>query len=380
MTRFSLKMHPLLFASLCIALMAGCARPMQTGPLPEGISITPLAELKGKGPIAWHPFGTMLAAGTDGLRLLDLTTGRVTLLDPTEPAALVWSPDGTELATAWPQGESTRLTLMNISGTQLAEIVVPGLPDRLLWSIESGLLIITTQLKIYSFGGDLTLRLHRWNRQSPPSTATLHNTTIKPSTAKSWQQGQLSGSRAVLSPTGDEMLYLRLQDPPAFIGSYRLTLRHLVTDAEKQVASLPLTTGATQFIDDERVLVDAGGTESTELFLWADNKSETRPYAGGPLVISPGGRYWLVGGHLLRDGSDILHIQDLEQALFSPNGNRLLVQSNGNWHTIEGLIDAVKPTFKTDDLRKMRQLRNWRSRGLITPEEFRHQQQRMLQP
>lgn len=87
MTQFSLKIHPLLFASLCIALMAGHVRPLQTDPLPEGVSIAPMKQLRGKGPVAWHPPGTMLAVGSDGLSLLDLATGSITTLDSTEPAA-----------------------------------------------------------------------------------------------------------------------------------------------------------------------------------------------------------------------------------------------------------------------------------------------------
>ena len=380
MTHFARRHLALLIAVFCLALIGGCARPLQTGPLPEGITVAPLAGLSGKGPIAWHPSGTKLATGIDGLTLLDLTNGRVTTLDPTKPANLVWSPEGTRLAIVWQQENSTRLELRDRTGARLAEVVLPGLPDRLFWSTESGLLVITSQLKLYSFGGDLTLQLHRWDGQTEPATVTLHNATIKPLTAKSWQQGLLYGSQAVLSPTGDQLLYLRLHDPPAFNGRYRLTLRHIESGAEKQIASLPLTTRATQFIDDERILVDDGSTATAELFLWSETRADAWPYAGGPLEISPGGRYWLIGDRLLRDGNEILRIQDLEQALFSPNGSLLLLQSGGNWHILKGLIDAKQPTIDATDLKKLRQLRDWRSRGLISPEEFRHQQQRITQP
>ncbi len=380
MTQFCFKQLALLTAMTCLILISGCTRPLQTGPLPAGISIAPLAGLRSAGPVAWHPSGTMLASGTDGLTLLELSTGNSTNLDPAAPAMLVWSPDGDRLAIAWRQAESTRLELRSVSGDLLSDTILDGSPDRLLWSTESGLLIITSQLKIYSFGGDLTLLLHRSDGQAPPATSTLHNATIKPLTAKSWQQGLLPGSQATISPNGDELLYLQLKDPPAFSSSYRLTLRHLASGAEKQIASLPLTTRAAQFIDDARVLVDSGSTESTELFLWSKEQADVWPYAGGPLTLSPGGRYWLIGGHLLRDGSDLLHISELEQALFSPDGSRLLLQSGGNWHIMVGLIDAPQPVIDDADLEKLRQLRNWRSRGLISPEEFRQQQQRMMQP
>lgn len=380
MTYLAHRHLALLIAVFCLAFIGGCARPLQTGPLPEGISITPLAGLRGEGPVAWHPSGSILATGSDGLTLLNLTDGRVTTLDATNPANLVWSPDGTRLAIAWPQGEATRLELKDNAGTKLTEIVLPGLPDRLLWSTESGLLIITSQLKLYSFGGDLTMLLHRWDGQTTPATVTLHNSTIKPNTAKSWQQGLIPGSLAVLSPSGEELLYLRLHDPPAFTGSYRLTLHHLESGAEKQIASLPLTIRAAQFIDDEIILVDDGNTAATELFLWSKTRADTWPYAGGPLEISPGGRYWLIGDQLLRDGSEIIRIHDLEQALFSPDGSSLLLQSGGHWHILQGLIDVKQPAISAADLKKIRQLRNWRSRGLISPEEFRHQQQRMSQP
>ena len=380
MCQFTIRPLTLLIVALYFTLIGGCARPLQISPLPEGIETAPLTELRGNGPVVWHPSGTLLATGTDGLALFDITTGSITTLDASKPAKLVWSPDGDRLATAWQHAESTRLELRSVSGDLLSSTILAGRPDRLLWSTESGLLIITSQLKIYSFGGDLTLLLHRWGGQTPPETTTLHNATIKPLTAKNWQQGLLAGSQATVSPTGDELLYLQLKDPPAFGGSYRLTLRHIASGAEKQIASLPLSTRAAQFIDDERVLVDAGSAETTELFLWSKEQTDVWPYAGGPLTISPGGRYWLVGGHLLRDGINIVHIPDLEQAQFSPDGSRLLLQSGGNWHILKGLTDATKPAINAADLKKLRQLRNWRSRGLITPEEFRHQQQRITQP
>ena len=159
--------------------------------------------------------------------MFDINTASITTLDASKPAKLVWSPDGDRLATAWQLAESTRLELRNISGDLLSSTTLAGIPDRLLWSTESGLLVITSQLKIYSFGGDLTLLLHRWDGQTPPETTTLHNATIKPLTAKNLQQGRLPGTwgrrlqgrQRARDPLGDRLSgHLELQSRDLLIG------------------------------------------------------------------------------------------------------------------------------------------------------------------
>ena len=101
MCQFTIRPLTLLIIALCFALIGGCARPLQISPLPKGIETAPLTELQGNGPVAWHPSGTLLATGTDGLGLFDINTASITTLDASKPAKLVWSPDGDRLATAW---------------------------------------------------------------------------------------------------------------------------------------------------------------------------------------------------------------------------------------------------------------------------------------
>ena len=208
----------------------------------------------------------------------------------------------------------------------------------------------------------------------------LHNATIKPSTARTWQQGGISGSRATLSPDQDELLYLRLHDPPAFQGNVRLVLRHLETEKEVIIAPLPMTTRTAQFIDSERALVDAGNAGSIELFLWSDKDGINWPYPGMVMAVSPGGHYWLVGGHLLHDGKEIGRFPDVRQAVFSPDGNRLLLQLSSRWYLLDGLAEPPPQPLSSEAQAKLRQLRSWRSRGLITPHDYLIQKTGILQP
>jgi hypothetical protein len=379
----SRQLSPSFFFSILaiwLFFLAGCASTPFTGPVPEGTTLSQLPLFDNETPVVWHPSGQSINASQKGLIRYDLRTGDKAQIDSERPARMVWSPDSTRLAAAYRLDESTRIVLRDAAGKQLAETILPGILDRLLWSEEVGLLVITSRLKIYSFGGDLRLTMHLWDGVSAPQSTVLYNATIRPSTSLDWEQGLIAGSEASLSPDQDEILYLQLHDPPAFQGSYYLTLRHLKTGAEKKIVSLPIGLRSIQFIDSDHVLVDNGNVGSMDLFLWGDEANLGLPFAGKITAVSPGGHYRLIGEQLLLDKNPIGHFPGVSAAAFSPDGSRLLLQIKKRWYLLDGLTESVRPTLSTSDLEKLRQLRNWRSRGLITPQEFLNQKSRITQP
>ncbi len=365
---------------LLVLFFSGCRPAPFFGPVPKGTQLLPLTLFDRGTVVAWHPSGESFSASKNGLIRYDIRTGQSRLIDREEPNRLVWSPEGSQLAIAYQAAESTRIVLRDSGGKLLAETTLAGVPDRLLWSKEAGLLIITAELKSYSFGSDLTLNLTRWDGIKPPQTTVLYNATIKPSTSLDWKQEGIAKSEATLSPDQDEMLYLQLRDPPAFQGSYRLTLRHLETGAEKEIAPLPIGRRSAQFIDSDRVLIDNGDAGSLVLHLWNDEPPLPLSYSGAIIAVSPAGHYWVIGDRLLQDGEMIGRFSGLTAADFSPDGSRLLLRINARWHLLEGLREAVRPAISSADADKLRQLRNWRSRGLITPEEYQNQKTGILQP
>lgn len=365
---------------LGLLALTGCSAKSYTGPVPADTVLRPLPALDHSTPLVWHPTGRSISGIRNGLIHHDLVTGISSEIDTEQPDRLAWAPDGEELATAYRLDGETRISIIDSDGTERAATTLPGELDALLWSRDAGLLVITSRLKIYSFGGDLRLDLIRWDGIDPPRATLLHNTTIKPATAQAWSQGLLPGSRATLSPDQDELLYLRLHDPPAFPSSIRLALRHIETGAEKTVTSLAINARSIDFIDSDRILADSGRGTSLELPLWTGAKGVSRPHPGTLIRTSPAGHYWLLGDRLLHDGEEIGRFPDLKAATFSPDGSRLLLQIGQRWHMLEGLQEPEPPALTTDQQSRLRQLRNWRSRGLITSEEYVQQKAKVTQP
>lgn len=374
------RLFPSLFLFLLILFFSGCTPATYSTPVPKGTQLLPLARLDRVSEVAWHPAGESFSASQKGLIRYDIQTGQSTLIDREQPSRLIWSPDGSQLAAAYRIADTTRIVLRESDGKLLAETTLAGVPDRLLWSKKAGLLMITAQLKSYSFGSDLTLNLTRWDGLNPPQTTVLYNATIRPSTSLDWKQGVIARSGATLSPDQDEILYLQLHDPPAFQGSYRLTLRHLETGAEKEIAPLPIGPRSAQFIDSDRVLIDNGAAGAVELSLWKEEPEIPLPYSGAIIDVSPAGNYWLIGDRLIQDGRVIGRFPGLNAAAFSPDGGRLLLIIRGRGYLLEGLREAARPAPSSVDADKLRQLRNWRSRDLITPQEYQNQKTGILQP
>ncbi|ALC16758.1 hypothetical protein DSOUD_1990 [Desulfuromonas soudanensis] len=310
----------------------------------------------------------------------DLASGRERLLSPGKPLALAWSPDGMRLAVADRDLETTRLRLLSENGTLLAEATVPGNVDRLFWDGDDAILTVAVTIQTYSFGGNLSATLVRWDGEAPPRSTPLFETSLKPLTLRTWGSRLYSLPQPTLSPWGDELLFARLHDPPAFAPYLKIVARHRQSGAERVVARVALTSAATVYLGDgERILYGDGSRRTLDAPLWGGDTAVEYPWEGRALAASPGGRYRLVDGHLLDQEKEIAIISGVERAVFSPSGNRLLLAKDGRLWVLGGLGADPLPGFDPALGERLRRLRSWRARGLITDGDYREQKARMVE-
>lgn len=150
----------------------------------------------------------------------------------------VMNPGGDEVLTAFAVDSGTRLVRSSpTSGAVFGEIVFPGRCEALLARPGEWLIFVTT-LETFSFGGNLRSRLLRWDGLQPPREFPLNDTTLDRATLL--DKERLAGTlQPHLSPYGDEILLLRLHDPPAFDPYLEIVLYHLDSQQVHSVAKVP---------------------------------------------------------------------------------------------------------------------------------------------
>lgn len=369
----------LLKAALLLLLLwlHGCSRLPVFENLPSGIVAGESLRVTAGSPFAWHPDGETVTAAQAGLRLWSPATGELKSLSPETSTALVWSPDGTRLAVARAQGDDTQLTVFDGSGSRVREVALEGHVESLFWSPEQGLLAVATTLKPFTFGANFTLMLYRWQESAAPARTVLHEATLKPLTLHRWGGILHRTPGPALSSLGDELLFARLHDPPAFSPYLKIILRHLETGAEREVASVPITAGGAVFAGKEDTVIYGDGRVSRALDPWSGRGGETLPTPGQNLAVSPGGSYLFSDGRLFRDAALLAVFPGDAVVRFSPQGDRLLLRHGQRLFLLSGLHENMPADLPEAYRRQLLLLRKWRSSGLISPQDYLEQKQRM---
>lgn len=365
--------------ALCLLLflwLAGCARLPVTGNLPDGATLETLARIDPGAPFAADPEGGRVALVRDGLRILDPASGEQ-LLSAESPAALAWADDGKRLAAAFAHGGGTLLKIF-AGGRVEREAEISGRVDRLDWHPETGLFAAATTLEVYSFGANYKAVLYRWQGEGAPLATPLHDVTLKPLTLHNWGEHLYRTVRLEISPFGDEILYTRLHDPPAFSPYLKIVQQHLETGAEREVAHVALTSGGAVHAADETVLYGDGMRRSRRVDPWTASELQSWPTAGRTLAISRGGRYLLLDGRLYRDGAEIAAFPAGSEGRFS-SGGRLFLRVDRRLYRLSGLEEDPTPALAPAVRDRLRKLRKWRSDGLISHDEYLRQKQRMTE-
>jgi hypothetical protein len=373
-----------LFTSLLIMLgmasLAGCARLPIQGTRAADLIATSVAKAAPGLPWAINPADGSIALARDGLHLVTSGNESWTVLPGRPPTALGWSSDGSRLGAAFPREGGTNLSILTRKGNVLAEAFIPGRVTSMGWVSPTELVALGVQIREFSFGGDVIATLYRWDGTAPPQGTVLHDMTVKPLTIRQWGERIITSITMNLSPDGDEIVYTRLHDPPAFTPYLRIVLRHLESGAEQELASVDLTSAGARYVGTGDRIVYGDGFAITRVL---DSRQEgvfrTFPVPGKELAASPAGTFLLLDGHLYQGGEEIATFPPTARGCFA-SGGALYVSHDERLYLVMGLTELVPPPLPPADAERLRILRKWRSDGLISDREYRDSIERTTPP
>lgn len=245
--------------------------------------------------VAGSPDGRFAAVGHRGLSLVDsLTEQRIPVADEM-PLALAWRRDGQRLAAVFPgEGEGTeRLVVFDREGQRHSETALPGRTVAVAWSARHDLLVAGYQLQQYSFGANLSQWLLRIDAAGAPPIK-LGDVTIEPATAKQFSAVLPRLLQAAFSPQGDELVFLRLHDPPQSSPYLQLVYRNWQAEGERKLLDLPVRSAALQWqVAGEAITCTVDGEPPRTVELWPVPRPDAAvPIAGRPPSHLDDARLW----------------------------------------------------------------------------------------
>ncbi|MBE0503703.1 MAG: hypothetical protein IBX46_06175 [Desulfuromonadales bacterium] len=371
MSTFSLR-RCTVSVSLLAFIFSGClATPPVELPLPPGLTIQTVAEkLLPQSPVVVSPDGSVLAlVRRDGLLLRSLVSGVEKKLSTEKPVALAFNPDGSELAAAFLAADGSRLQRIATSnGKVLAEISFSGRCEALL-SRQGEWLAFVTTVETFRFGGNLRSRLLRWDGKQAPIEELLNDVTLDRSTLAE-KETLWATLRPQLSPYGDEILFLRLHDPPAFDPYIAVVLRHLETRSERTVAKLPKLRGAAIYLDGGEAVAYGDGMMVRIVDPWSEKEKQRLSRSGQQLAASPAGEIlWADNDLLQRDGQIVMSFAATAEPVAFLADGRVLLRDNKRLYQLSGL-SVAQPETPAPASDRLLLLRKWRAEGLIDVREY----------
>jgi hypothetical protein len=366
-----LRRTALLPACLTI-LLSGCAQLQFAGPDAARLTSTVVTRLDGEPLFAAAPGGRQVAFSYEGVRVMPLPSGESRSLSAERPLALTWSPDGGRLAVAFGRGTGSRITIFDAAGVSVAETAAVGRVGALFWTEPDLILVVTMELEHHKFGTNCREVLLRWQPAGAPERTVLHETTLKPHTVRKLSSGMLI--RAIspaISPLGDELVYGRIQDPPAFDAYVKVMIRNISSGAEREITKTGFSDGAVRFsADGEELFTSNGSGQIRRIAPWSGTGKPAAPFSGRVLAVSPDGRHLLADGRLLDDGREAALFPSWTTGEFLDDG-RLLVVDNGTLFLVSGFGAPVAgPAVPAEKMERLRAIRAWRASGLITADEY----------
>lgn len=368
--------HPLLccLGLLGVIILNGCTALPLSPPLPSPLRLSAPIRLAPDSPVAWSLDGMLLGYVADGLCLRSASDGLTRRIAAIESARqLVFSPDGRELAAALTVGDETLLRRYRIAdGQLLAERQIAGRCSGLLWPRKGELLVVQTQTRSFSFGGNHVVRLMFWDGDDGVREVLLADTTLKPATLRDWGAALFDVARPQLSPWGDELLLSVLRDPPAFAPYLEMLIVPLTAGPPHSVARLQLPGGNGTYIGSgDEVLVCGVAPRLIRIDPWRETQQSLLLSGEEGLSLSPGGRYLLVDGALHADEGLVTRFPATVRGYFGAGGRLALVHGE-HLYVLEGLDDRSPFALLADEQTRERLLllRQWRNRGLISHADY----------
>ena len=350
-------MKRLLFSTLIIlSFAAACATGTPPGSIPDH-PLRPLADIDDSGLFSANQYGTKVAFTNDGLYLLDPDSGDKKKLSSANPIALAWSPDGLSLAAAFERADfETELLVYSADGVVMNEAVIPVALSQLYWSSRGDLLAVGFVLKVYSFGGNLRQLLYRIEDDVLVETL-LTDSTLRPSLAKQVKPLLHSLLPVSFSPQGDELVFLRLQDPPEFSAYFQLLYQNWQSDKPRGLHKTPLQVMSFNWEPSGNTMNVLSEEGLQTLNLWPSEEKTVVPSAAETYRFIDGRLYH--GLELLFEWSEKSQIQILADGKFLLSVNRYLYLGGG-------LKSHSAPTYNESRWN----LRRWRYEELVTPSEY----------
>jgi hypothetical protein len=382
MNRFS-SIHPghFFLMLLLAALLTGCHQLPTTAPLPEGLTLARIGSVDAGAPFALSPDHTQLALGRGGLELRHLSTGVTTAVATHIPSALAWSGDGRHLAASFYRDGQSILASYDARGASEGSVSLAGRVTDLCWLADGELLAGGVVLTNYRFGSNYKTLLHRWRPGGEAASILLKESTLQPATMKRWAEVLERGPALVLAPDSRSLLYLHPYNPPLFTPYSKLMLRDLESGGELEIGQVSLLSGGGAFSGDGELVAFGDGRELvSQVNPWSGESGSTIKAPGQQFVSSPDGSYWLLDGLLYRFGSPVAMFRPGVTGRFAPDGTGLLVAHEGELYLVRGLSPRPLPEVPPAVLERLRQLRSWRSQGLIESAEYRLVRERIMKP
>lgn len=367
-------------ALLVLLLCGACAGLPVGGPYADILQVRRLAAHDRATPLAPSPDGRLLALVRGQLRLLPISGGAELALDAGRPLALAWSADGSRLAAAFAAAGGSRLAIFAPDGSVLAEQTVRGRVTALSWTPLDELVAAAVELEQFRFGLAYRQLLIRRDSAGTATAAVLHEAMLKPATVRSLDSDRLAGLMVPrFAPLGDELIYLRVQDPPAFTPYRRIMVRNLANDTERELATVGIgPVGIACGADGEELVLDSGEGRLQRIPLWGAATGNDVPLSGRLTALSPDGHYLLADGRLLRDGALVADFPPQVAGLFLADG-RLLVAAAEEIFLVSGFAggNAVR-NMSRQQQEQLMTLRAWRAAGLISADQFRAARERLF--
>lgn len=349
----------LFFVVLCLSACA-VKIPHSANEIPLTF-VSPLDENAG---FAATPGGEVLAFSHRGLKLLEVSSGTEKKISTVRPDFLAWSADGRRLAVATIEDDvSSRVALYSQEGVLQAEMEVPAVMTGLKWTAQGDLLATGYLLKVYSFGSNLKHTLYRFAGPQV-SEIILSDTTLKPSTSKALAPVMGYALPVHFSRFGDELVYVRLHDPPEFPPYMALVFKNWRVGDDKELQRLSVQKLQIMEGDDEDAISILSREGRSIVRLWP--KLESWRYEDRA--------YRFVDGSLTQGDVELANWGQGSHAQLLNDGTYLLGVNNSLY-----LGAGLQPSNVVSYNEKKWLLRRWRHEGLISNEEY-HQSLKGLNP
>jgi len=313
--------------------------------------------------LVWSPDGQQLVVDQRGLKVFDLPRGTLHDTGIKRFDRIAWGAAG--LAVASSENARYQIRLLDHRGDIQQIAAGEGVVVDLGWGQDQTLLILVMRHVYFRFGTNQRSFLLTWRPGSDISEKLLADVTLKPSTLRQLSSSFPFGPRLQISPLGDELVYSRLHDPPAFGASYRVVVRHLATGKERLLGVEKLAGGISVLLSDgESLLFFDGSSRLVRLGLWSDKQAVVQDQAVH--FVDAVGDWLYVDGRLYSGPQQVWQLPQAYPAVFSPDGSHLAVSAHKNLYVISTSA-RVAPPGRSPELLKLRRLR---ALGLISNDDY----------